>query len=61
VKLAYLVEYMARQKEISGATIAKLLRPTKQTPDQQRQIFHQIAAVYGLKIERRPMKVARRG
>lgn len=56
---AYLIEYMARQKELSGATIKKLLNTGKQTPREQRQVMYQIAAMYGLNIEKRPRQVAR--
>jgi hypothetical protein len=57
-----MVEYMARQKELSGASIQRLLkmrqRGGKQTPQEQRTVIEAIAARFGLKI--RPLKVAPR-
>ncbi len=46
---AYLVEYMARQKELSADSVSKLLRTShKQTPAEQRAAIATIAAVHGL-------------
>ncbi len=47
---AYLVEYMARQKELSAASVEHVLRGShKQTPAEQRAAIATIQARYGLK------------
>lgn len=53
---AWFVEYMARQKELSGQTLAKLLRRPgeRQTLDEQRAVVEQIRAHFGWKYEFRP-------
>jgi hypothetical protein len=53
VALAYMVEFMARQKELSGASMKKLLSTGKQTPAEQRLVLEAMAARYGLKLQRR--------
>ncbi len=46
---AYLVEYMARQKELSADSVSKLLRTShKQTPAEQRAAIATIAAAASL-------------
>lgn len=56
VQQAWLNEYMARQKELNGACMTKLLRQRRgpQTVTEQRAVVASIAAHFGLKTTFRP-------